>query len=55
MGQHSLDAVEAAARRQRVNRLRLDTSDYLTEAGLYRRNGYQEVAPFSEGRAANLL
>ena len=55
IGQHLLDAVEAAARRQRVTRLRLDTSDYLTEAGrLYRRNGYQEVAPFSEGRVANL-
>ena len=55
IGQHLLDAVEAAARRQRVTRLRLDTSDYLTEAGrLYRRNGYQEVGPFSEGRVANL-
>jgi GNAT superfamily N-acetyltransferase len=55
LGQRLLDAVEAAARRQRVSRLRLDTSDYLTEAGrLYRRNGYQEVAPFSDGRVANL-
>jgi GNAT superfamily N-acetyltransferase len=55
IGQRLLDAVEDAARRRRVTRLRLDTSDYLTEARrLYIRNGFQEVAPFSEGRLANL-
>jgi hypothetical protein len=50
-----LAAVEDAARSGQVTRLRLDTSDYLTEAGrLYARNGYQEVAPFSDGQLANL-
>jgi hypothetical protein len=38
-----------------VTRLRLDTSDFLTEAcQLYIRNGYQETAPFSDARLANL-
>jgi GNAT superfamily N-acetyltransferase len=32
IGQHLLDVVERAARQQRVTRLRLDTSDYLSEA-----------------------
>jgi GNAT superfamily N-acetyltransferase len=55
VGQRLLDAVEDAARRYQVTRLRLDTSDYLTEARrLYLRNGFQEVAPFNEGRVANL-
>jgi GNAT superfamily N-acetyltransferase len=55
IGQQLLDAVEDGARRHRVTRLRLDTSDYLTEARrLYVRNGFREVAPFSEGRVANL-
>ena len=47
--------MQDAARQHRVSRLRLDTSDYLTEARrLYVRNGFAEVAPFSEGRVANL-
>jgi GNAT superfamily N-acetyltransferase len=55
IGQQLLDAVEDAARRHQVTRLRLDTSDYLTEARqLYIKNGFHEVAPFSEGRVANL-
>jgi GNAT superfamily N-acetyltransferase len=55
IGQYLLDAVEVTARQQQVTRLRLDTSDYLTEADrLYRKNGYQETAPFSDGRVANL-
>jgi hypothetical protein len=38
-----------------VTRLRLDTSDYLAEAcRLYTRNGYHEIAPFSDGQVANL-
>ena len=54
-GQQLLAAVEDAARRLQVTRLRLDTSDYLTEARqLYARNGYQDVAPFSDGQLANL-
>jgi GNAT superfamily N-acetyltransferase len=55
IGQRLLDTVQDAARRRRVSRLRLDTSDYLTEARrLYLRNGFAEVAPFSDGRVANL-
>ncbi len=50
VGQLLLDAVEAAARQQQVTRLRLDTGSHLTEArGLYVKNGYREVAPFSAG------
>jgi GNAT superfamily N-acetyltransferase len=55
IGQRLLAAVEDAASSSQVTRLRLDTSDYLTEARrLYTRNGYQEVAPFSDGQVANL-
>ena len=55
IGQGLLTAVENAARGYQLTRLRLDTSDYLTEARrLYARNGYQEVAPFSDGQVANL-
>ncbi len=55
IGQQLLGAVEDAARGGQVTRLRLDTSDYLTEGRrLYARNGYQEVAPFSDGQLANL-
>jgi GNAT superfamily N-acetyltransferase len=54
-GQRLLIAVEDAARRSRVTRLRLDTSDYLTEARrLYTRNGYREVPPFNDGLMANM-
>jgi GNAT superfamily N-acetyltransferase len=55
LGQRLLTAVEDAARGCQVTRLRLDTSDFLTEAcQLYTRNGYQETAPFSDARLANL-
>jgi len=55
IGQQLLAGVEDAARGRQVTQLRLDTSDYLTEARrLYARNGYQEVAPFSDGQLANL-
>lgn len=54
IGQQLLEAVEDGVRRHRVTRLRLDTSDYLTEARrLYIRNGFRKVAPFTEGRVAN--
>jgi GNAT superfamily N-acetyltransferase len=55
VGQRLLTAVEDAAHRHQVTRLRLDTSDYLTEAlRLYLRNDYQETAPFSDAQVANL-
>lgn len=55
VGQLLLEAVEDAAYRHGVTRLRLDTSDHLTEARqMYARNGYQEVAPFNDGMNANL-
>jgi len=54
IGQQLLEAVEDGVRRHRVTRLRLDTSDYLTEARrLYIRNGFRKVTPFTEGRVAN--
>jgi GNAT superfamily N-acetyltransferase len=54
VGQLLLQAVEAAAREQRVTRLRLDTGSHLTEAQqLYIKNGYREVAAFNEGRLAD--
>jgi GNAT superfamily N-acetyltransferase len=54
VGQLLLQAVEAAAREQRVSRLRLDTSSQLTEAQqLYRKHGYREVPAFNEGSHAN--
>ncbi len=55
IGQQLLTAVEDAARRHQVTRLRLDTGDYLTEARqLYERNGYRGIAPFSDFRLSNL-
>ena len=55
LGQRLLTAVEDAARGYGLTRLRLDSSDYLTEAvQLYVRNGYQEIPPFNDGQVANL-
>lgn len=55
LGQQLLIAVEDAARGYQLTRLRLDTSDYLSEAvQLYTRNGYQEIAPFNGGQMCNL-
>ena len=55
IGQRLLTVVEDAARGYQLTRLRLDTSDYLREAvQLYTRNGYQEIAPFNDGRMCNL-
>jgi GNAT superfamily N-acetyltransferase len=49
-----LHAVEDAARQHAVSRLRLDTRSDLAEARqLYTTNGYQEVAPFNDGRFAD--
>jgi GNAT superfamily N-acetyltransferase len=54
VGQLLLDAVEAAAREQRLTRLRLDTGSHLTEAQrLYVKNGYLEVPPFSDYRMSD--
>jgi GNAT superfamily N-acetyltransferase len=49
VGQRLLDAVEGAARVQRVRLLRLDTGGHPTEAGqLYLKNGFHEVPPFND-------
>jgi putative drug exporter of the RND superfamily len=50
-----MQAVEDAARDRGLTRVRLDTRSDLTEARrLYARNGYQPVAPFNDGRWADL-
>ena len=49
-----LCAVEDTARHHGVTRLRLDTRSDLAEARqLYAKNGFREVAPFSDGRFAD--
>ncbi len=54
VGRQLLRAVEDAARQHAVSRLRLDTRGDLAEARqLYTANGYQEVAPFNDGRFAD--
>jgi GNAT superfamily N-acetyltransferase len=54
VGKQLLSAVEDAARQHAVSRLRLDTRSELAEARqLYTTNGYQEVAPFNDGRFAD--
>ena len=54
IGERLLQAVENAARAKSATRLRLDTRSDLTEARqFYTRNGYQEVAPFNDGRFAD--
>ena len=54
VGLRLLHTVEDAARATNVTRLRLDTRSDLTEARqFYTRNGYQEVAPFNDGRFAD--
>jgi GNAT superfamily N-acetyltransferase len=54
VGKQLLDAVEDAARQHAVSTLRLDTRSDLAEARqLYATNGYQEVAPFNDGRFAD--
>jgi GrpB-like predicted nucleotidyltransferase (UPF0157 family)/GNAT superfamily N-acetyltransferase len=50
-----LAELEAIARQRDCHAVRLDTSDYLTEAiGLYRAAGYREVADYNGNRKANL-
>lgn len=50
-----LAELEAIARRRGCHAVRLDTSDYLTEAiALYRTAGYREVADYNGNRKANL-
>jgi GNAT superfamily N-acetyltransferase len=54
VGARLLRAVEDAARRHGVTRLRLDSSSGLVEAQrLYARHGYREAAPFNDGRIAD--
>ena len=54
VGRQLLHAVEDAARQHAVSRLRLDTRSDLAEARqLYTTAGYQEVAPFNDGRFAD--
>jgi len=54
VGQHLMEAVEDAARGQRVTRLRLDTGSHLPEARqLYLKNGYREVPAFNQGRLSD--
>jgi GNAT superfamily N-acetyltransferase len=54
VGRQLLDAVEDAARQYAVSSLRLDTRSDLAEARqLYITNGYQEIAPFNDGRFAD--
>jgi ribosomal protein S18 acetylase RimI-like enzyme len=49
-----LAELEEIARRHRCRAVRLDTSDYLTEAiGLYRSAGYREVADYNGNPKAN--
>ncbi|HEX8753430.1 MAG TPA: GNAT family N-acetyltransferase [Solirubrobacterales bacterium] len=55
LGRRLLGEVEAIARRAGCRRVRLDTSDYLTEAiGLYRSAGYAEVADYNRNPKASL-
>lgn len=50
-----LAELEAIARRHRCRAVRLDTSDYLSEAiGLYRGAGYREVPDYNGNPKANL-
>lgn len=54
VGRQLLRAAEDAAREYGAARLRLDTSSHLAEARrLYASHGYQEAAPFNEGRLAD--
>jgi GNAT superfamily N-acetyltransferase len=55
VGAQLMRAVEDEARRRAVTKLRLDTRTDLVEARrLYARHGYREVAPFNDGRWADL-
>jgi DNA-binding MarR family transcriptional regulator/GNAT superfamily N-acetyltransferase len=54
VGRRILRMLEAAAREQGLTRLRLDTNRALTEAqAMYRKEGYEEVAPFNDNPYAH--
>jgi GNAT superfamily N-acetyltransferase len=49
VGRTMLDALFAAAREGRYERLRLDSPDFMTAAhGLYRSEGFREIQPYPE-------
>jgi GNAT superfamily N-acetyltransferase len=55
LGRRLLSELEAIAARHDCRAVRLDTSDYLSEAiGLYRSAGYREVPPYNENPKASL-
>ena len=55
LGRRLLARVERIAERHGCRRIRLDTSDYLTEAiGLYRSAGYAEVPDYNRNPKASL-
>jgi GNAT superfamily N-acetyltransferase len=55
LGRRILAALEQIAAERGCRAVRLDTSDYLTEAiGLYRSAGYAEVGDYNGNRKANL-
>lgn len=55
LGRTILTELEAVAARHGCKAIRLDTSDYLTEAvGLYRSAGYREVPPYNDNPKASL-
>jgi GNAT superfamily N-acetyltransferase len=55
LGRRLLIELEAIAARHGCRTVRLDTSDYLSEAiGLYRSAGYREVPPYNQNPKANL-
>lgn len=55
LGRRLLSELEGVARQRGCRAIRLDTSDYLTEAiGLYRSAGYREVPAYNSNRKANL-
>lgn len=54
VGQLLMEAVEDAARAQKLVTLRLDTGRHLSEARqLYLKSGFREVPAFNEGRLAD--
>ncbi|HEY0317391.1 MAG TPA: GNAT family N-acetyltransferase [Solirubrobacterales bacterium] len=55
LGRRMLAELDAIAARHGCRAVRLDTSDYLTEAiGLYRSAGYREVPAYNENPKASL-
>ena len=55
LGRKILDELQRIAAERGCRAVRLDTSDYLTEAiGLYRSAGYAEVPAYNENAKASL-